>query len=204
MHTLRLLKSKSMITLLILNAGLSFFLYANVVEKALFVDLPYLKSIQVINLPVSLPQGYSVTSTNSYGLLGRPTVLRIPKLGLNIDLDEPVAQGTQWKISNSKAYLITISKSRSGLLGDSLIFTSPGFPLMDIVTNLNEGDRFIVETSKGYKYSYRISNKMIETGDTLLAGIGNIGKVIIVQSLYNQGNKDIVVTGQYESVEGIL
>jgi len=198
---MKYLFSPSVLGLFAVNLVLSFVLYANELEKALFIDLPYFNSIQIIETPITLPNDYSVSNSDQYGLLGKPTALRIPRLGLNLDLDEPISEGEKWKLSNSKAYLLTLGKSKSGMLGDSLIFTSPSFLLFRFVTNLGEGDRFSIETDKGYLYSYRINEKIIKDSPYIVYGSGTKGKIMIVEPLKNLAGKGMVITGQYESVE---
>lgn len=196
--------SPSIIILSVANFILSFFLYANVLEKALFVDLPYFNSIQMVETPIVLPIDYSKSNSTQYGLLGKPTTIRIPRLGLILGLDEPISEEGRWKLSGSKVYLLTLGKSNSGMLGDSLIFTSPSYSLFNVVTNLSEGDRFSVETDKGYLYSYRVNKKIIEDSPYGVGGIGTRGKIIIVGPLKHIVGKGMVITGEYESVEKII
>lgn len=194
----------SVLTFISINFLLSFFLYANVLEKAFFVDLPYFASVQTVDTPINLTDSYSTSKVNRYGILGRPTNLRVPKLGINLNLDEPISEGNQWKLSSSKAYLITLDESKSGMFGDSLIFASPNFSLFGIVNTLNEGDRFSIETDKGYLYSFRVKQKMVEDAPYTVQTPDENTKVFIVESLKKSAEKGMVITAVYESVEEII
>ena len=201
---MKYLTNLSVLAFISVNFLLSFFLYANVLEKALFVDLPYFNSVQTVDTPINLNSDYSTSKVNQYGLLGRPTTLRVPKLGINLNIDEPIAKGDKWKLSSSKAYLITLDKSKSGMFGDSLIFASPNFSLFGIVNTLNEGDRFSIETDKGYLYSFRVKQKMVDDAPYTMQSKDEKTKVFIVESLKKSDGKGMVITATYESVEEVI
>lgn len=196
-----------LIAFLILNFLFSIYLYSHVIEKSLFIDIPYVSSISISRTPFNFLYSNGKTpkkviDTKDFGFYGRPQIFRIPKFGVSFEIANPLlVNDVELKISNNKLYYYPIDKSNHGLLGDSVIFAGNNFYGLDIFKILDEGDRLIITTDKSWNYTYRISNKYVaEISDYQLLDDLDTSKIIIVRDNVYQTNA-LVVEADFNSLE---
>lgn len=190
---------------LLLNILFSVYLYSHVVEKALFVDLNYIDSIVVSNLPDKITenvQDLTLTkeSAKLEGFYGTPIAIRVPKLSLHFDLNPAIKSTHGWKVSNTKAYIWTYSESEYGLLGDSLIFSRETYLPMNSIALITEGDRLVLSTDKGWNYTYRVSKKYITPYNESPILASQPSSLVLVKGL-NDINGYLVLEAAYVSLE---
>lgn len=196
--------SLSILLLFAVNFIISVLMYANVMEKAFFINLPYFDSIQLVDTPVITNDNYHTNNLNQIGFFGKPQTIRVPRLNLNLAIDKPIIHGNQWKISNSKTYFMTLGNSKSGLNGDSIVFSSPTYSKFSNLSALAVGDRFTIETDKKYLYTYKITKKIIQNYPYQISPDNSRPVVLIVERLTNDITKGIVIYGQYDSLEKLI
>ncbi len=189
-----------------LNFAFSIFIYGNVTEKAFLVDLPYFDSISSTLFPerILAEVDYKFGNKNSTsvrGFFGYPQAIRIPRLGTILDLDTPIFSDNSWKVSNTKAYIVPFTTSKSGLMASSLIFSKKNYIPMDTFLLVSEGDRIVLETDNNWIYTYKVFKKRIYKSDEAPVIDMTSPSTLVISKELSNSDTYLVLEAGYVNVE---
>lgn len=184
----------------------SIYFYAHIAEEVLYVDLPIVNGVSTTSIPQLLlsdsATGVDLSEKERFGFFGKPSILRIPRFNQSLDL-ENVAYGKSWTLSYKTLGMLVYGPSISGRLGDSVIFTSISSRLLNAINAVTEGDRIVILTDKGWRYSYRISGKILIDKDSGFIPHSSMGSKIFFLREMPDLNHVLVVEATYLSLEEI-
>jgi hypothetical protein len=182
---------------------LSIFIYLNVVEKVALIDVPYINSVRSTNFPTMIYQISSRTQlsdTQKYGFFGQPVIMRIPLHNFSIGLAEEKRQNEEWIISNGVANFAVYEESQGGNMGNTVIFAAPESGLLAIADVLVEGDRIMLDTDNGWRYTYRVTKRLsVSSSEKYLVANTPMSQFVIIRDKDN--GQATVVEAQFLNIE---
>jgi hypothetical protein len=141
-----------------------------------------------------------VTESIDFGFFGQPSTFRYPKLNFVANIRESDKARDGWLIYKNALASHTFSNANAGVIGNTIIFSSDHNHIMDFLTLSNEGDRLVLETKSGWKYNYKIVNKIvISNKDKYLPSETTIGRLYLIDSLSD--SKYLLIECDYSSIE---
>lgn len=179
-------------------SAFSVFMWFNITERIFYIDIPFVDTVVKTALPSNLVQANIVSETDKYGFFGKPATLRIPSLNYALPLAEGIKQKDQWLINKSSASFSVLEKSNSGYMGDLLVFSQG--EMLSFVKYLDEGERFMIDTSQGYRYHLKINKiqKHIDNANLLISHDDSLQVVI----LYRENEKvSYILEAYYMNLE---
>jgi|GEM_PF-4556978 len=191
-----------LVFLMIATSAFSVYLYGNIAEGILFVDIPKINSVEAKMDPANLSNDSKhVDSTKAIGYLGTPKLLRLSRLEMTNTLEESRLTKKGWLAEKSKVNYYFISPSYSGRLGDMVLFDTSGSKELEALKISTSGDKISIVTDLKWTYNYRITKKsVLEKSKTYIPGTSQNSKLIFIHEIEN-GSYNLIIEAELLSVE---
>lgn len=182
----------------------SFYMYAHIIEKVFLVDLPYVRAITLTNAPIinrhldlnAIP----TEERTKYGFYGRPLTLRVPRLGLTLNLQEAQSAENGWRVSDGAVSYLVYQPSQAGRVGDITLFGADHSFLLDSMHQMVEGERIGLET-ENWTYSFRVTRKIALTNNQSFLPAQHSPTLTLVKRL--EADTVLVIEAEFLSVQEV-
>jgi hypothetical protein len=193
----------SVIILSFFSLSITLIFVLNSVELAFNNDIPYIPSLEPVKVSSILtesPESYfAATKTGNYG---DPTQLKISSVEKRLELVEaiPDSNGNWLARSNTAHYAIT-SESKSGSVGDMVIYIRPSWRTVSHPENIKRGDNIFINTNKEWRYMFRVDEiSQLQTSDNYIVSSDTNPRLLVV--FYDKvTDKNIVISASYVTLQ---
>ena len=190
------------------SLALTLFIFLNGFELASGKDLPGSTSLQSVNISgivkVDADNLNSFFDAANYGNFGKPTQLRISSVTQKIpvvpaqtsDYDQLLAR------TSTGHYLIT-SPSKSGSIGNTLVYMRQNWRSIRSPENILIGDNMFLDTDAGWRYMFRINEVVTQPiGEVFVVADKPISSLTVVIE-NSQSKTHTIVVGDYVILQNI-
>ena len=146
------------------SGAFTLFIFANSYELAFDrpLPLPFASAVAKVDLnPLSglLRPADALTSgaADRVGNYGIPTTLRLPTRQIKLPLAPAIVTDDVWAARSNTGHFIVVSPAKGGNLGDVLVYMRQSWRTIDQPRQITVGDNLFVDTDKGWRYMYRVS-----------------------------------------------
>lgn len=207
---IRRIFSRASVLIIFSVCGLvSTFLLASGYESMFNKSLPYVRTIEPINL-TALSEGFNLSTAaksdpKRYGIYGKPTTLKLPQQSLRLDIVPPLqdTDGT-WLSRTSTMHLLTPSEPRKGSIGLALFYCRSSFRTINTLNVPADGTNIFMDTDTLWRYVYKVTSTSIgpETQEYILADSGDSGRLLISCS-DAKTKRNLYIEAKLLSIQGI-
>jgi hypothetical protein len=189
---------------------LTVFISANSYEIASGKDLPFLNSIQQVDLDSLNPtiERYTkkqLLDEKKEGNFGRPETLRviIDDKPLRTIIAPGIADRDNWLARANTSHLLYLGNSKSGNSADMLIYLSQSWRTIPHPEKIAQGSNIFIDTNTGWRYMFRVEEIQSVNKNAQIV-LPETRTTQIVLAINEPGSKDtIIIRGQFLSLLNI-
>lgn len=184
------------------------FIAANSYEIASGRDIPFLGSVQAVNLsPVTPTLGKQSTNNlldkGREGDFGRPDALRmlIDKKPLRVVLAPGIKNDSKWLARANTSHVLYATESKAGNAGDMVIYMKKSWRTIPNPELISKGTNMFIDTSTGWRYMFRVQ-EIRHTGESQFV-IPEARDTQLILTIDQDNGQFYVVRGQFVSLQKV-
>ncbi|HSX02202.1 MAG TPA: hypothetical protein VLI05_02690 [Candidatus Saccharimonadia bacterium] len=152
-------------TVLMTASGLfTLFIFANSYELAFDrpLPLPLASAVAKVDLSpftnlVHPADALASSAAERVGNYGQPNTLRLPTRQIKLPLAPAIVADDVWAARSNTGHFMVVGPAKGGNLGDLFVYMRQSWRTIDQPRQIVAGDNLFVDTDKGWRYMYRVS-----------------------------------------------